>query len=426
MTSPIWFAAVHPRACVPYIGTTYKTCQPTTIDFCATPHEAWRGDITYTFEAVVSNFHRMKIGVFYEPNVAQQTLIDTNVDMNKKFMQVIDLQQTRTWQVCVKWSTSKNWLLNVNTGRGMVGTSLSPVASPWGTCNGYIALIPFTSLESPDNSNIQINVYVHSDNMLFNEYTDAFMPTSRFVGQSLVTESDAPNDAPEISCFELNPSGATTDGIAVEHFGEVPFSFRQGLKRFTTTDQTNGAANALGIKLTTYTANIFPVMLPSFTTALPSYVPPSLINYLRYAYLGMRGGLRKRFRFVGMISGFDAQHVKVQFLAPGTSTLTQQVGYTNTTVAQSSIRGTLTFIPSTNGGIEFEIPFYSNNYFVWSGNDDPFNNAEQCFEPTGLRNYVALYDMGPNNQIIIASEETACGEDFNFLRFVAVPPCNIP
>jgi len=419
MTSPIWYAAVHPKAAVPYQGTTYKTYQPTTLDYIVTPFQYWRGDLIYTFEIVCSNFHRGKIGVYYEPNTSQQVLIDTNPDMNKRFMKIIDIQQTRTFEICVNWATSKNWLLNTTTGNGMVGTSLINPSSFWGIANGYIALIPFSYLESPDNSSIKINVYVHSDNMLVNCLIGN-LPTNRLLGQCLTSEAGLPGDE-EVTCFELNPSGASTDGITLEHFGEIPLSFRPLIKRFTTTNIASYGADSSPQKVVSYTGLVIPPLIPSMTSSSTAY-PPSLLSYLRYAFLGFRGGLRKRFRFTNINPNMEASQVKVQFNPPSyTSYIPYTNVYTTPGVGTSNLIGTLTFVPQTNGGIEFEIPYYSNNYFQWSCSADPFNNANSNLESYGIRNYTITYDTGSTNAFS-AVEETAAGEDFTFLRFIACPP----
>jgi len=93
-----------------------------------------------------------------------------------------------------------------------------------------------------------------------------------------------------------------------------------------------------------------------------------------------------------------------------------------TPTGREYLDGTTTYVPSVNGGIEFEIPFYTNNLFALSQSVDPFSGNDVPTESIALRNYTVEYDNLSGDTTLYGYEETAAAEDFCLMRFVA-PPC---
>jgi len=412
--APMWEAVVHPRARVPISLTAMKLVQPTTLDFAVTPFNYWRGDIEYMFDFVASGLHRGKVLICYEPNTAQQVLIDGTRYLNKQFTKIVDLQTTQRATFCVEWALNRPWAPNLaNTAlEGSVG-SLTTLTTKWQACNGYISVTALTTLQSPNNGDIYVNVFVRSKNMMVNFPTTTFFPTQR-----VITESED-LFAEEETCLPLNPTGASTKAICDLHFGELPISFRALLKRFATTNYATAVSSL--IDGMAYTAEIIPPLLPNYTTN--STYSPSLLNYLRYAYLCMRGGIRKRAHFVSNTQMPTMGQVKVTLYNPASSTTAFAVSASTVNTPQYSyLEGTLEFVPTTNTGIEFEIPFYTNNLYAWANNVDPFSTTSNTImNGTATRNYLITLECGVNSNIFPVIE-TATAEDFSLFRFVASPP----
>nr|ULF99974.1 MAG: polyprotein [Marnaviridae sp.] len=415
LVASIWNCPVNPRV-AKVMNTTIpsnKVVQPTALGFAAAPFEYWRGDITFRLEIVCSAYHRGKLAVYFEPNVAQSVLIDTDLEMNKQYMKIIDIQETQSVEFCVQWAFPKPWARvmpnNLLTTLGSIGT-LGPDLMDF--ANGYIGVVPFTALQSPDDSPVSINVYISSTNIRFNHLCAANMPTSM-----PVTEADR-SYPHEVDCMALNPSSATMDYICEEYFGESPVSFRALCKRFTTTKVSSSGGSG------SYFVYVQPVLpFPNPTFQGTNFANPNLLGYLRYAYVGLRGGLKKRLFLAGNwdVSPMQFARVSSTGLASGSPPNIATFGNTDLEVC-SRMDGTVSYIPRVDSGFEFELPFYSNNSFAISFSEDPYPPLCTLINPRAARNYrFSLVANFASTQTKVF-EDTAIGEDFSFMRFQGAPP----
>lgn len=417
----------------PLVGTQFagsNYVQPTALCFSALPFAYWRGDIVVRIEVVCSAFHRGTLAILYEPNLPQQGLIDAAIDLNKVFIETFDIQQTQSVEFCIKWASPRNWLMVGPTRtaiKGSCGPSITTPGNYVGYANGYITIVPMTNLQSPDDSNIPVNVYIRAENMKYNQLVDTLLPTSLVLTESLIEYTDVVtesklDDLEGVTCHVLNPTGASMDGICELHFGEVPVTFRNLVKRFVTS-QVATVTGAGILAVMTYTGPIYPVLGPNYNGSITTPVP-SLLNYLRFAYLAMRGGMKKRLRFVTPGTDAEMVHYKVGLQAPSPTVvipgLSLSASYPATGMT-SSIIGTVTFVPSTDAGVECEIPFYTNNLFAWSGHTIPFDGTNVAMNSTAMQTYKAQYETACTG-ISAFVEETAAAEDFSLMRFIAAPP----
>jgi len=438
MASPIFIARINP-CLVTYITSTKNYVQPTALAYAAAPFTFWRGDIIFRFEVVCSQYHRGKFAIFYEPNASQMTLINADLSFNKQFIRVIDIQQTQTFEVRVNWASYRAWLKTNTAAAAPLNTSLSYTGTEnQGFCNGYIGIVPFTQLTSPSSTPIvEINVYVRSENLQVNGISTTGMPSERLVLSSLMmAESEFSTGSArslssmqgslstkEVSTFDLNDSTASAQHICEEHFGEQPISFRALLKRYTTHASYALSSTTSGIKYTQLIGNILPNNNLQYGGSAPTY--NDLYSYLRYAYVGIRGGVRFRIRNVGATGVTEMMNAKVSLQPPTTNT-TETVSWiaTSSTGGPALLEGTVSFVPNTNGGIEVEFPFYTNNLWVFSfvdgltGGTSTDNMTDYWF-----RQYLYTVDYAststPSAQAILT--EFATGEDFSLLRFQGAP-----
>lgn len=411
--TPLWNCGVTPFVSTYYQPLATVYIQPTPMMFASQPFNFWRADIRYRFEIVCSAYHRGKLAIYWEPNGHQRVLIDSDLDTNKQFMKVIDIQETQSFEFCVRWGAPRTWLHHQGYNEASAVYPVPSVARAE-NFNGYIGVMPFTQLQSPDNSDIQINVYASAENFHVAVPHNNNLPADRLHLEShLNTLYDEP-----VTCFELNESSANDNGLSSYNFGEEIISFRSLLKRYTTVELSAVAASALTAKKLEMSRQIIPVPAPTIggTSGVRD-----LLSYLRFAFLGIRGGMRKRVR-VFMDDSLNAHAGTVVSLGDTTTGLADYNLYVNG-AATTPLIGGVTFIPQTNGGIEFELPFFSANLFVFSFsetlNSPTPTNGE--YDNKWVQTYLTTIEsLGANNaghKVI----DQATGEDFSLLRFTGAP-----
>jgi hypothetical protein len=369
----------------------------------------WHGTLTYKFQFVTNQFTRGKVAIVYEPNVRQLDRIKSKFYFNKQYMLIVDLQETQEVEVCVNWANhrpwlrcgdDKEWAANVNT------TNLDPE-----TCNGALLVYPITKLQSLEDLPLQVNVYVYSDDMRFNAPSTLNLRNNmRVVSEFDVLGESGVED--QVTCFDLNPVSQDVTHLNERHFGEAPFSFRSLLKRFHSTSSEYGAL--LG-DWVTRSQLIYP-RIQLIPGEIINEKDANLYEHLRSAFLAFKGGMRKRLRILGATGDPQASiHITTEDLSNEVSNgLIEDGSYGRTF---PNLNGTVEFIPTTNGGIEFEIPFYTNNLFAFASSVDPFPAPG---DPRVRRTYRWIYD-NPSTLAVISIVESATAEDFSFMRWMGSP-----
>lgn len=428
---PIWTVRVTPCSVTNVTIGTKVISQPTAMAFAAFPFQFWRGSITYRVEVVCSAFHRGKLAVYYEPNISQIALITPTLELNKQFLEIVDIQETQVFEVTLNWASYRPWLL-VNTSAGAYINNTDPTNAfqSIGYCNGFLAITPFTKLQSPDSSDIQLNVYTYSNDVAFNvmsstnlhtERIETVVPAGLVEEAKVTTEGNSSNPSVETTVLDLNLSSASTLHIAEEYFGEMPLSFRALLKRYVTNNVVVAAADATAVpKYLQLAARIFPINNSAYGSTTYPYT--DLFSYLYYAYLGIKGSIRYRAHPTNGFALAGYHQFRASIDAPSTSFATAAA----TTVAGGTIArlaGTVTFVPLTQGGSEFEFPYYSSNLFQISFSDSlqgNVGNDDYC--ATWSRNFKYTMESGTASQPAISVVlDVAAGEDFSFLRFQGAP-----
>jgi len=426
LTTPIWSTCVTPNLGNWYFNTPNYWNQPTAMAFAAAPFFAWRGNIVFRFEVVCSAFHRGKLGVYFEPNLSQNVLITASTSLNKQFIKIVDIQETQVFEVEVPWASYRPWLQVGQANQQHSFSDPSSISTTTGFCNGFISVFPFTDLQSPDSSDINILVYAYCPDLQVNGMTSRGLPTSRLRTASgpftgvIRTESGNCIQPVEVTRVPLNESSATLEGLCDEYFGEQPVSFRALLKRYVHNQQMTTVA------VTTQTSllnrpQIFPVNgLPYGNTSWTHY--PDLFSYLRYAYLGIRGGIRARMRMCATQSINSYGWIKIGLDDPDTSFPNDS--QSSADPGGATMAGTVTFVPGTNGAAEVELPFYSNNLFALSFSDTYDDGALYAdnMEQRWYRSIIFRLDI-PTKSIAAATfdVERAAGEDFSYMRFQGAP-----
>ncbi len=418
LATALWKSKVTPCLDTTHVGATQGVFfQPTAMSYVARMFYYWRGDITFTFQIVASAYHRGKIAVIYDTNIFQFALIDANYSTNKQFMKVVDIQQTQQFEVCVRWAYPRMYARVTGQGDTRDNWQSFTTNNSYEFCNGFIAVVPFTKLQSPDNSDIEINVFVKAENLELQQL-GSDLPVKRLI----VSESGDFLSGVKADCVALNESKQSNKDITHYHFGEKVVSLRSVLKRFVTHYISNTLANpavdgntfhAIGV--------IMPEPQPLYGPAVAGLLLTHF-GYLRYAYLGMRGSIRKRVRVKTISNGVTDQIKTFITLRPPENTNARLEEW-STSEGAMLLRGTVSFMTHINSGIEFELPFYSNNLFVFSFADDMVgSNGTNDMETNWTRRYDFVQDAQSNGSAKNEyHEESAIGEDFGFLRFSGAP-----
>lgn len=426
--SNIWASYVTPVLCATQAGITKNVFQPTPLAFAAMPFAYWCGDIEFRFEIVCSAYHRGKLGIVFEPNIEQIGLLTNPTSTHKRFTKIIDIQETRSVQFCVKWASNLRWkrLTPIAEYVELYQHAANPVindATQEEHCNGFIMVYPYTELQSPTSTGVQVNVYVSSNNCRFNLLTETNLPLNRAIGESGDGPATMYNDGflsisqsqlvttDDVSCMVLNPNSITWDRVSQDYFGEQPLSFRALLKRFTTNLSVGISSNALPNSfLWLYRPNY-----PAHNVFMNgSSSRTNLWDYMLYAYVGMRGTMRHRQR-VSMnnpIYSLDVARVSLEGLATTSAAATSQFSYPS----DAETIGTVNFAVNSNAGIEYEIPFYSNVLFLFPFSDTFVGVGGITPQAFQRRHVIDLHMAGAYDSGYVQTD-SAIGEDFDFIRF---------
>lgn len=217
----------------------------------------------------------------------------------------------------------------------------------------------------------------------------------------------------------LNPTGFMDTDICENSFGEQCVSLRALLHRFWTSSFKTVSADTSGLKYIWVEFPIWPVAAVYGSNSQPK----DLFAYMRTAFVGMRGGLRKRIRLIGMsAASMDALHVQYNNYASTTTAVTGGI-QAGSHISQY-LNGSITIVPNLTGGIEIELPYYSNNHFAMASTADGYTNSGTAtyLQSTALRNYSVYMETVANNVATRWVEDTAIADDFSFLRPIAPPP----
>jgi hypothetical protein len=227
------------------------------------------------------------------------------------------------------------------------------------------------------------------------------------------------NDSP-VTCFELNESSSVPATTSEHYFGEQPLSFRAAMKRYWWNGTTAVTSGVVG-KSVTYTGLRDTVAAPWYDES--TVTNPNVMGFLMLAYLGMRGGVRKRIRF-----GFSAEVTLGEFpyviATNGDPFVAPTLGISFVaTPAVPNQRGSVMYVPHTNAGIEFEIPYYSNNLFQFSCAEDYIGpNGDDDMVEDWIRNFTCSCDAAiAVGTVVTVVECMAAAEDFTFFRFLGAP-----
>lgn len=472
VTPHLHSVSVHPM-------TGQTLFQPTAMAFAAGPFNFWRGTLKLKFQVVASQYHRGRVAVFFEPNATAQELITAvgdNLEYNSRFVEVFDLQELDGVCVEIPWASSRPFL-NAIDARSTFHSTNMKLYAPAGDgtsggyildagtdaqyiSNGYVEMRVVNRLTSAINDPppVEINVFVSMEDLevafprsfsvgIFNRTPDV-VPTL-FVKESKETVVGEFKQDQDTVCHYLVDPQEANEAFQV-FFGENIRSFRPLLKRF------NAIAHAKSSVVVSSTLRITLPMYPkgwliestgeyspSNTVSRPDVMP--LFEYLRYAFIGMRGSVRVLATVqdgVGASTNAGALSINITGVDNNVPVKTE-----STVIAAAAPRsgGGVLGCYSTNGIISAELPYYTSNRFYfafnpagdtsfqWGGPTITDDGIMSC--PTGkvtshssYRFPAAACDAAIGRHTVGTPDPVtmgvswAGGDDFTFIGYQA-PPC---
>lgn len=416
--SPLIFMYVHPRLCSPFVGSPSGTVNvvPTPMEFATTPFTKWHGDIEFTFEIVCSSFHKGKLLIVYEPNIYAYAGVLSNQSINKQFSHVVDIQETQKFTIRVAWNQARQWLNNLTTadafysyGTGFTGIN-NAVAD---AVNGFVYVLPLTKLQSPDSSNVSVNVYVRGVDMKVNRFDSKFMPTNR----TLQYNSNCCNV--EDTTVVINESALSSSGMYDNFYGEAPVSFRALLKRFVSQAAIGAPSYSAAPTRYRFLSELYSDHFAPGT----SITIKTLFGYLRYSFLAMRGSMRKRISLHTSNALHETPLVVQLFEDSSGQPSPASVTTSANSITGMQLAGSVMYVPNTNAGVEFEIPFYNNNLFCFASSSTEFApNCPMYDASYNTTTYAVNVTPGTTQSYFSFQESEATGEDFQFAYFIGSTP----
>lgn len=390
---------------------------PSSLAFAASMFEFWRGKINFRLEFVTTAFHRGKFQVFWEPNLPQAYLIASNVKLNRQYMALGDLAQSQTYDFCIEWANDRMWLRTAETNESPYLYSQVLSNCDPNMVNGWVGICPYTELQSPDASPVQVNVYVWSDDIQFNCLTTKYMNFDRrIVTESMMDPTPSCVASVDVTCIEINPTGLDDSKSCVEYFGEEVLSLRSVLHRWVSTRKASQTLTA------TTGGGCIVSDIPIYPPVVAFYGifsgEGSIFDYVKYAFLGRRGGMRARPRTLLSVPPNPTWWQKVTLKQSSTTESSYSIFANDGDVNTSKLEGTLTFSPMTNTGVEVELPFYTNNLFLMSFHRYATPSGSHLFEPSYFRNFSVISDYpASDTQEASLVVDQAIAEDFTYLRY---------
>lgn len=433
----LWSVRVGPVACIQTSNTYYMPA----CAFTALPFSNWRGTLRYRFQIVASGFHKGRLKVMWDPSYIATT--ETNV----AFTRIIDLATEREFTIDVAWGQPRAYQLVGLLSNGAAQYSTTAFASADTLrCNGVLGVYVLNTLTTPNSTvNNDISIMVSMSMCEDAEFAapveaePAFLATQyNYTVQGDVSEVPADEGAPEATdppmcIIECNQENARP----LVYFGERIVSFRQLLRRYNFHSvYLNGSPTApnTGDAVWSLTLPDFPQyrgystknMHVTSTAGKYNYVNATLLTYLTPAFLGVRGGLRSKYKIrcsdpgnvvslnVNRTPGSTYSTVATAINTAGVSKYAQSIMEKQPMLHAG---GAVT-APERQPVLEVEFPYYKGYRFDYARESVTGSNLY----PGGIGNsHHTLTATVSGTSIKSLERYVSVGEDFQLFHWLGAP-----
>lgn len=417
---------------------------PTPLALCAAANTYWNGDIEFKIEIVASAFHKGRLRMIYDPQVAPAIPTNTNV----LFSDVVDISYERSICYTIPYQQPNEWC-NTNPSAGWLSASWMNSAHTDTFTNGVIKLFPDNELSSTlSTQGAYINVYIRGgENIQFAHPNNNVL--SFLTPQSKV--SDTPSTGGRSLCVTLGNRTVRNESFLTRTMGENNQSLRSLMKRSTRWRRIPIVSDPLEVHRVMRLPNI-PLNFGDFTNAgnndldsgsgNANYVRNTPVSFLRTCFLGYRGNQRWKILFdnpddiayTDVYFQLDARvdqlwdpypHYNTfdtTFVNPGTLQSTSQIAASilEYTGGLRYDNGFARLYPAMGEAVEFEVPDY---------NTVKFHTGTMNFTSTSRRDNQCAGVVAFKTKSIDDTPGTSryatimhsAGEDFNFFFFKFIP-----
>nr|ASG92533.1 putative structural protein [Picornavirales N_OV_013] len=434
----LWNAAITPT-----LGTLSTTSQGGVTMVGTTPmsHVAplfrfWTGEIKFRFVVVASKYHQGRVRITIDPD----PVLGVSAPWNTAYSQVIDISETREFEIDANWMSKSTFLETRNTfiqdhsDTIQLGVNNDEV-------NGLIRVEVLNELTTPSTGgdDISIMVYVRGGESL------QFMGPAEIPAdnktvyyqtlQSEVTLKVAAEGAEEASDHTLDVYG-----------GEAVSSVRQLLRRYNfyrSVASSNSGPDVAETK--NFIRADFPasrgltqVGMDLTSTAGPvTFTGSTYLNYFQGCYLARRGGVRYKHVLCPLgsktyttlwverrpVSHTDERSESLYVEGTATSvyhSLTCRNGAAATLITAGGHLSSTGVSPA----LEVELPFYSNLRYAYSRSQHPRGISEDGTNSMGHRIRVQQASDIPDGGRFFHNLQSfvSAGEDFMFTYYLHSPP----
>jgi len=207
-------------------------------------------------------------------------------------------------------------------------------------------------------------------------------------------------------------------------FGEQPLSFRSLLKRYVQYVRTTATVTGSAHDTISVIRPIIPSHSPAYTSPATRDQFPVLFRSIKYAYLGEKGGMRRKLRCYvegDTLNYFKSTKVLLQPPESARQADALTLGY-NTGGTPNSGLGANVYLPSTNAGVEVELPYYSVNLFHFAFNSTGYGTTDTNeMHQSWMQNYRVNFTSSVVTGTVGYEEDYATAEDYNLMRFNGAP-----
>lgn len=441
--------SILPSESIPLSDPLRYNDQPTPAGFLSTFFGNWRGTMVIKLDFIKTKFHAGALGMIYEPNAFQHNLIlSSGIQLNIEKALIIDLNEVTSIELEINWNQGSLYLPTlfnrISAAETIIGASptLNSVAD---ALNGFLVFFPITTLQAPLAKSVHILVHARWKDLEFNAYTDddvdAYSAMSWVaVGDLRVDEDNWISEEKSLhaqsaevqTVHSMNKSSNIPQGLNIFEFGEKPCSWRTLLKRYECLLQASTTASGPSAT-TTLLLNVIPkpwIGVSDPKTGFTEYNPNTWGSFqrVRLAYLGLRGSHKYRVMQTPYILNGDMEPVMIGLLYVTEADFSEDINLVaalDTVPFVWGVNGMTMFLPKTQGGIEFQLPHYTNNLWAFSANTDPYDTAfvkhidRKCYKQWYLTLPQHYTSTNRTANIFVYH---SIGDDFTFMRFTGAPP----
>jgi hypothetical protein len=451
-TGTIYQDYITPTKIKPLSATITNRFVTTHMGYVANTFGLWHGSLIYTFKFVKTQFHSGRLMISFFPFSFNTDLTTTNGDVNKCYRVIVDLRDSTEVSLAIPYVSSRPWMNTTRPGSSILGTTNQLL---YNAATGVIQVDVLNQLKATStvvgNINVLVEVAGGPDLKFSNPTCPNFIPYSGVLTLSddfdVVEKADVQMFMGTDESIQRNEAqmGRFPDSIDAQSIesnwapealcsGEKVLSVRQLIKRFGFTQfTTQNTASVLAI-------SPFTVQPPQSNTT--GFQTVSQYEYWYSIYAFWRGSMR--WKMLNMRAdtatgtrSFNTAPVEISqyaSLSDSMATLINSVTTSLTPVTPitlpndvgASEPSTTVVLPSLEGMIEFEVPYYNVSHITPA----VYAPAPSAVTSNGffLGNTppqivtVSPFSIPSATNVSYTTHYRAPGDDFSFFYLLGVPP----